>query len=133
VNKPIYLFIGLGLGAITVLSGCAATPEHQGCYVAEAYISGTYTGPCDSQGRAHGQGVSVGEDSYKGQFNAGVIDGWGLYTWSNGATYCGQFKDGALSGLGIFTTANGTRQEGIWENNALAQPYEENRLSCTIR
>lgn len=121
------------LGVILIVTGCASVPEHQGCYVAEPYINGTYAGSCDQQGRANGQGVSTGIDTYKGEFKAGVIHGSGLYTWSNGATFCGQFNQGNMAGLGVYMDANGNRREGIWDGTNLVQPYQANRLNCTIR
>jgi len=131
VKTAYYQWAILGLTAF--MAACSSVPEHQGCYVAEPYVNGTYTGSCDQQSRANGQGVATGVDTYKGEFKSGVIHGWGLYTWSNGATFCGQFSQGNMAGLGIYTDSNGNRQEGIWEGTNLVQAYQANRLSCTIR
>ncbi|WP_176329683.1 hypothetical protein [Thioflexithrix psekupsensis] len=118
---------------LALLSACAKVPTHEGCYVAEPYVNGRYVGACDTFRRAHGQGVAQGTDTYKGEFNAGVIEGWGLYTWSNGATFCGQFKAGKMSGVGIYTDSSGKRQEGIWNGTQRVETYQTGRLTCTIR
>jgi hypothetical protein len=121
------------VAAVIVLSSCAAVPKHEGCYVAEPYINGRYVGACDALQRAHGQGVAQGTDTYKGEFKAGVIDGWGRYTWSNGATFCGEFKGGKMSGLGIYINSSNQRREGVWNGTQLVETYQSGRLTCTIR
>lgn len=117
----------------SVVSGCSTVATHEGCYVADPYLNGKYVGACDKQNRAHGNGIATGTDHYKGQFVAGQMEGTGLYTWSNGASYCGQFKGNRMEGIGIYTDASGNRLEGIWQGTDLIQQYTTNRLTCSLK
>lgn len=98
-----------------LLTACATTPAHKGCYVADPYVNGVYTGNCRF-GRAHGLGKAVGTDSYEGHFIDGIFNGQGIYTWAGGDRYEGQFKDGKPHGQGTIFYTNGTRETGVWQN-----------------
>ena len=39
----------------------------------------------------------------------GRPDGWGEYTWDNGATYVGEFKNGLKHGKGYWTKGDNTK------------------------
>jgi len=44
-------------------------------------------------------------------------NGYGTFTWSDGAKYVGEFKDGKRNGQGTYTGADGTIKKGIWKSN----------------
>ncbi|OQW93893.1 MAG: hypothetical protein BWK79_08730 [Beggiatoa sp. IS2] len=50
---------------------------HHGCYVVDPFLRGTYTGECQEQ-MAHGRGVTIGKDSYQGDFVRGFLHGQGV-------------------------------------------------------
>lgn len=89
----------------------------QDCAVELASLKGSYTGEC-KKGKAHGKGVAKGTDTYEGTFKAGLPDGEGIYTWSNGDRYNGQFIAGKKEGKGtmLYKRANTTDSlvEGYW-------------------
>ncbi|EIJ42298.1 MORN repeat protein [Beggiatoa alba B18LD] len=119
-------------GGLLWLAACTQTISHSGCWVADPYLNGRYTGEC-KDGKAHGVGTAIGKDTYKGQFVAGQLQGSGLYTWSDGDRYCGSFQNGKINGVGVMLYINGSRKEGMWKDGSLAQSYAENTVTCNIR
>ncbi|HMJ47222.1 MAG TPA: hypothetical protein VK498_07825 [Ferruginibacter sp.] len=71
----------------------------QDCKVTIEALAGKYEGECKN-GKADGKGKAVGVDAYEGQFKAGVPNGSGIYTWSNGNFYEGEFSKGLQDGNG---------------------------------
>lgn len=63
---------------------------------------------------------------YEGEYRAGLPNGHGIYSWSDGARYQGEFREGKFQGHGIFIWANGDRYEGEWNNG---EPNGEGRLA----
>lgn len=103
-----------------ILTGCATTVPHQGCYVADSQLRGRYTGECRGS-KAYGWGKSIGRDTYEGEFIDGVPNGKGTYVWRDGDKYIGQFRNGKADGRGVMIYADGKRVEGLWQNNHLVQ------------
>lgn len=93
-------------------NGVAQIP-HQGCYVADVRLRGTYKGECRNN-KAYGRGKAVGIDTYEGGFINGVLNGPGTYIWHNGDRYIGQFKDGNAHGRGVMKHADGKQEIGPW-------------------
>ena len=104
---------------LLLLNGCSTVVMHDGCYVADPHVNGTYEGEC-KDGKANGFGKSVGEDSYEGYFVDGKFQGTGKYTWKDGDTYAGQFFNGKPHGYGVLIKGK-QRQEGIWEKGELIE------------
>ena len=50
------------------------------------------------------------------------INGYGIYTWTDGSKYVGEHKDGNYHGQGTFTSTDGAIDKGIWKNNKLVEP-----------
>jgi len=100
----------------------------QDCLVEPASIKGTYTGDC-KKGKANGKGKSVGTDSYEGDFRAGLPEGNGTYTWSNGNVFTGQFVKGLKQGKGkLFMKGSASADsiiEGYWKNDVYIGKYEQ--------
>jgi hypothetical protein len=69
------------------------------CKVMMESISGSYSGKCKN-GLAQGKGIAQGTDHYQGQFNKGLPNGMGVYTWADGTFYDGQWKNGLREGKG---------------------------------
>ncbi len=100
-------------------SGCNTVVTHDGCYVVDPHVNGTYDGEC-KDGKANGFGKSAGEDAYEGYFVDGKFQGTGKYTWKDGDTYAGQFHNGKPHGYGVLIKGK-KRQEGIWEKGELIE------------
>jgi hypothetical protein len=100
----------------------------QECTVDNPSLRGAYTGDC-KKGKANGKGKSVGIDVYEGDFKAGLPDGSGTYTWSNGNSFTGQFVKGVKQGKGVLTIKKPDVQdsvvEGYWKNDAYIGKYEQ--------
>jgi hypothetical protein len=103
-----------------VLTGCATTVPHQGCYVTDSQLRGRYTGECRGS-KAYGWGKTIGQDTYEGEFIDGVPNGKGTYVWRDGDKYVGQVRNGKAHGQGVMIYANGTTRSGLWQNNRLVQ------------
>jgi hypothetical protein len=92
----------------------------QQCEVEKETLKGTYTGDC-KKGKAHGNGKSVGVDTYEGDFKSGLPDGQGTYTWSNKNTFTGKFSKGLREGKGSMlikkTGAADSLVEGYWKKD----------------
>jgi TPR repeat protein len=64
----------------------------------------------DSHFDGHGTYITdSGANKYVGTFKAGLEDGQGTYTYSDGTKYEGGWKDNMWSGDGIYTSANGDK------------------------
>ena len=101
----------------------------QDCKVLDPNLLGVYTGDCKN-GKAEGQGKSVGLHSYEGEFKAGLPDGEGIYTDEKGSVYKGQFKKGKREGYGEYIIKNEIKNEmdsvltGYWKKNIYVGLYE---------
>ncbi|MCX6331644.1 MAG: hypothetical protein NTZ82_03305 [Bacteroidetes bacterium] len=97
----------------------------QDCKVLDPNLLGVYTGDCKN-GKADGQGKSVGLHSYEGEFKAGLPDGEGIYTDDKGSVYKGQFKKGKREGYGEYIIKNGMDSvlTGYWKKNIYVGLYE---------
>jgi len=89
--------------------------QKTGCEVKVADLSGSYSGGC-KDGLAHGKGIAQGTDHYEGQFDKGMPDGKGTYTWSDGIYYEGQWRDGKREGEGIMVYSDSV-VNGIWKDD----------------
>jgi hypothetical protein len=100
----------------------------QSCEVLVEALKGHYEGGC-KKNKAEGQGTAKGEDSYTGQFKAGLPDGFGKYVWKNGDWYEGHWKKGVREGKGIMKlTAPGTKDsvlDGYWKKDKYIGKYEQ--------
>jgi len=97
----------------------------QDCKVLDPNLLGVYTGDCRN-GKAEGQGKSVGLHSYEGEFKAGLPDGEGIYTDEKGSVFKGQFKKGKREGYGEYIIKNGMDSvlTGYWKKNVYVGLYE---------
>jgi hypothetical protein len=89
------------------------------CRVLVPALQGDYKGAC-KHGLAHGEGIAMGDDIYRGSFRKGYPDGYGTYYWSNGATYQGQWRKGKRNGKGSYSFKIDGRDSslvGIWKND----------------
>jgi hypothetical protein len=100
----------------------------QNCTVLMESIKGTYEGDC-KKNKADGKGTATGEDSYTGEFKAGLPDGVGKYTWKNGDWYEGRWKKGLREGEGTMHYAGKTTKDGVltgfWKKDKYAGKYEK--------
>ena len=91
------------------------------CQVRLAEIAGQYIGEC-KDGLAHGRGISIGKDTYEGDFVAGLPHGEGTYTWADGSIYEGSWRNGLQHGNGTFSQIiDGEKlsYKGTWRNGEL--------------
>lgn len=97
----------------------------QDCKVLDPNLLGVYTGDCKN-GKAEGQGKSLGLHSYEGEFKAGLPDGEGIYTDEKGSVFKGQFKKGKREGYGEYIIKNGMDSvlTGYWKKNFYVGLYE---------
>lgn len=97
----------------------------QDCKVLDPNLFGVYNGDCKN-GKAEGQGKSVGLHSYEGEFKAGLPDGEGIYTDEKGSVFKGQFKKGKREGYGEYIIKNGMDSvlTGYWKKNVYVGLYE---------
>lgn len=91
----------------------------QDCSVEKPELKGSYSGDC-KKGKANGKGKASGTDTYEGDFRAGLPDGNGTYTWSNGNEYTGAFAKGLKEGKGKLTYKRATGDsviQGYWKKD----------------
>jgi len=100
---------------IAIISGTYVHAQPSTCKVLMESISATYSGKC-RKGLAHGMGIAQGIDHYRGQFNKGLPNGQGIYTWSDGSYYDGQWKAGMKEGKGKMIFADSV-VTGFWKND----------------
>jgi hypothetical protein len=96
------------------------------CTVAMDSIKGTYTGECKN-GKANGNGKSVGVHTYDGEFKNGLPEGKGKYTWANGDYYYGNWKKGQKDGKGElhrFEEGKESLVTGFWKKDNYKGEYE---------
>ena len=97
---------------------------HTGCKVwngfAEPEESVTWSGLCDAEGYASGEGTLQwflrGEPNgtYTGERQGGMANGYGVNVWVNGDRYEGFWKDEFPDGKGTYTWAEGSIYQGDW-------------------
>ncbi|GBP19206.1 MORN repeat-containing protein 5 [Eumeta japonica] len=58
---------------------------------------------------------------YTGMWDTIGMNGRGVYTLPNGASYKGGMKDGMFEGAGILTFADGAKVQGTWRRNELVR------------
>jgi len=105
----------------------SATAQTGNCLVAMDSIKGTYTWACNN-GKANGEGISVGVDTYEGTFKNGLPEGKGKYTWKNGDYYFGGWKKGLKEGKGeLHLPVNGVDSviSGYWKKDVYRGQYED--------
>jgi len=101
---------------ISVLISCTcAHAQQNNCKVVMASISESYSGKC-KKGFAQGKGIAQGIDHYEGQFNKGLPDGMGIYTWLDGTYYDGQMKKEMKEGKGKMVYEDSV-VAGYWKND----------------
>ena len=66
-------------------------------------------------------------DEYFGQFKENKLDGWGSFLARNGDMYLGHYKKQHKDGLGIYQKSNGDLYVGYWSNG------RKNGLGWTVR
>ena len=96
----------------------------QDCKVLLKTINETYHGDC-KKGKAHGNGVATGLDSYKGEFKKGYPEGLGTYTWQNGNVFKGSFKNGKKEGKGTLIYKADSTLVGFWKKDNYIGVYEK--------
>jgi hypothetical protein len=71
-------------------------------------------------GKLDGQGTSImpSGNRYEGMYRAGMRNGHGVFTWSDGR-YDGEYKDDKEHGLGTYTDADGEQYTGQWAEGCL--------------
>jgi hypothetical protein len=112
------IFLTLSIQSIT-----AQTPA---CTVLLDSIKGSYEGDCKN-GKANGNGKSVGIHTYDGEFKNGYPEGKGKYTWTNGDYYYGGWKKGQKDGKGeLHRFENGIESvvKGYWKKDNFKGEYE---------
>jgi hypothetical protein len=90
--------------------------ESEDCKVLVPALQGAYQGGCKN-GLAQGKGTASGTDAYTGSFKNGYPQGKGIYTWASGNTYKGEWNQGVMDGEGVFTGrlyGKDTIMTGIW-------------------
>lgn len=103
-----------------------ARAQNADCTVLMDSIKGTYTGDCKN-GKANGNGKSVGIHTYDGEFKNGLPEGQGKYTWANGDYYYGGWKKGMKDGKGQlhkFEDGKETLVTGYWKKDGYKGEYE---------
>jgi hypothetical protein len=55
-------------------------------------------------------------DSYEGEWNNDVREGFGLLRFSKGDQYEGEWANDKMNGKGILGHPDGSSYEGLWEN-----------------
>ena len=60
-----------------------------------------------------------GEDSYHGEFKAGIPDGQGTYFWADGRYYIGEWKNGVMHGYGEYHSSDGNYYIGEFLNGEM--------------
>ena len=60
-------------------------------------------------------------------------NGYGTFTWTDGAKYVGEWKDDKQHGQGTLTYADGRVEKGIWENGQLLELKEEMKKEMKFR
>ncbi|AVK74930.1 Morn repeat domain containing protein [Pandoravirus quercus] len=74
----------------------------------------------DDQQQQHGQSVQPPAlaklDCYEGEWNNGIISGYGICRWACGMRYKGEYRDNDRHGCGVQTWPNGARYEGGRKN-----------------
>jgi hypothetical protein len=110
---------------VVIFSGIAYS---QNCAVLLEPLKGTYEGDC-KKNKADGKGTAAGEDTYTGEFKAGLPDGFGKYVWKNGDWYEGQWKKGLREGQGKMFYADkkdkDSLQTGFWKKDKYIGKYEK--------
>jgi len=71
-----------------------------------------YEGDCKG-GLAHGEGRTVGDDYYEGQFKKGKPHGVGTFYWKNGNSFKGNWKKGEKNGEGTFTMKRPDQKDSV--------------------
>lgn len=119
INK-IFLFLAL-------VAGGAVNAQQDDCQVINPAISDTYAGGCKN-GLAQGKGIAQGTDHYEGQFNKGLPEGRGVYTWADGSYYEGQWREGLREGKGKMvykdSVVSGFWQKDKYMGEKLIPPYK---------
>lgn len=87
-------------------------------------IDGTYEGNCKG-GKADGDGIAKGEDTYQGQFKKGLPHGVGTYVWSDGRIYEGEFVKGMKEGQGKLIVKEDSIVTGFWKKDVYVGQYEK--------
>ncbi|MGS0524405.1 hypothetical protein ACU8V7_03520 [Zobellia nedashkovskayae] len=95
----------------------------QDCKVLLKTMSRAYTGDC-KKGKADGNGLAKGLDTYKGQFKKGLPNGFGIYTWNDGKIYEGEFKKGKKEGEGKLTFKTDSIVIGYWKSDKYIGLFE---------
>ena len=109
----------------------------QTCEVDPDPLKGQYSGDC-KKGKAEGQGIATGIDSYAGNFRNGYPEGQGKYTWKNGNWYEGEWKKGVFEGKGTLSVADTSNPSGIqvltgfWKKGKYLGVYEKPYVVHTL-
>jgi hypothetical protein len=70
------------------------------CKVLADSLKTSYIGDC-KKGLAHGKGVAIGADWYRGEFRYGYPNGQGEYHYSDSSVFVGEFLEGLREGKGV--------------------------------
>jgi hypothetical protein len=116
---------------LTLLISNTVIIPAQTCKVTIPNLSGTYTGACKN-GKADGQGLAIGIDTFNGNFKKGYPDGAGKYCWKNGDSYEGMWAAGEMDGLGALSKRDAEKRDGsmnitngYWKKGKYIGKYEK--------
>ena len=82
---------------------------------------------CRDKVEGDGHYVYPDGSEFKGNFNNGVFQGHGMYTWPSKHCFIGDWVDGKMHGSGEFTHENGQKLKGSFANNM----FELRHKKCT--
>ncbi len=114
INTPVALYIGSGIFNIYYANGDLYTGEFDG-----------------SSPKGNGILKFADGNLYIGQFDKGklqgrgMLQGHGIFIWSEGDYYEGEWVNDSYNGLGMYTFIDGSYQYGEWVNDLLVKSTDE--------
>ena len=125
MNNRFQKRLKLGLAKVFAIICCTQISLVWGetCWVSDSDIQGFYSGSC-KDGKAHGFGIAIGRDIYKGEFRDGLKHGKDTYVWdesvkhdpccrgSSSILYIGEYDNDLRHGNGTMIYFNGNSYEG---------------------
>ena len=81
-------------------------------------------------GTGFGKHVWSVEETYEGEFKAGLRDGLGKYVSQNGTIYEGEYRDNKREGFGKNVDSDGQIQKGTWRKGRFRRKSNKNLLDA---
>jgi len=78
-------------------------------------------------------GLLLSSNAYAECIEGDCNNGYGTFTWTDGAKYVGEWKDDKQHGQGTLTYADGRVEKGIWKNGQLPELKEEMQKKMKFR